>query len=69
MNSKDEKWLEEIFPQYKGRTVRGEVLTAYYEAERILNGWDKTKRRGCSCELRSLANSVNKLYENWQRQR
>jgi hypothetical protein len=65
MKVEEVTWLREAFPNYRGRTLRGEVYQAYLEAERILNGWTKQKARGCGCEYRSLANSVETKYENW----
>jgi hypothetical protein len=65
MNNEDRDWLLNTFPTFRGRTIRGEVLAAYYRAEMLLNNWDKEKRRSCSCQLRSLAEGVDKLYTKW----
>lgn len=65
MNLDDKTWLRNTFPEYKDRTLKGEVLEAYYRAEKVLSGWESIKRRGCGCELRGLANTVNMLYDNW----
>ena len=65
MKDEDKKWLIEEFPKYMGKTIRGEVLKAYYEAERILAGKDQIRKRGCSCELRGMATGVDKSYNKW----
>ena len=65
MKDSERQWLIEEFPKYKGKTIRGEVLKAYYEAERILAGKDQIRRRGCSCELRGMATGVDNSYNKW----
>ncbi len=65
MKVEDKEWLMLEFPKYKGKTIRGEVLKAYYEAERILAGKEQIRKRGCSCELRGMATGVDKSYNNW----
>jgi hypothetical protein len=65
MKIEDIDWLLHTFPNHRGRTIRGEVLAAYYKAEMLLNGWDKEKKRSCGCQLRSLADGVDKLYNKW----
>jgi len=65
MKDEDKKWLIEEFSKYRGKTIRGETLAAYYRAEMLLNGWAQIKRRGCSCQLRSLADGVDKSYNKW----
>lgn len=47
--------------RFAGRIMKGDVLAWYYEAERLLRGWETTKPRGCSCEYRALANEVHSL--------
>jgi len=66
---KDEqiKYLLEVFPIHKGRTLRGETLAVYYETERILKQKDTIQKRDCSCQYRQLADNVNKSYDNWLR--
>ena len=65
MKDEDKKWLIEEFPKYKGRTIRGEVLAAYYKAEMILSGNTQIKKRGCSCELGGMARAVDNSYNKW----
>jgi len=62
MEVKGIKWLEEEFPKYKGRSLKGDVLMAYYEAERILKGNQTIKKRGCTCEYGGMKNEVERLY-------
>ena len=65
MTEGEKNWLLRVFPQFRDRTLRGEVVDAYYEAERILLKKEQITTRGCSCEYRSLATNVNKLYDLW----
>ena len=65
MNNNDEIWLKETFPQYYGRTIKGEVLQAYLKAEQIFSGWATTRQRDCSCQYRALKNEVDSKYNNW----
>lgn len=65
MKHSEEVWLKEIFPNHKGKTIKGETYQVYLEAERILNGWESVKKRSCSCQYRSLAQDVNRLYNKW----
>jgi hypothetical protein len=67
ISPEDKKWLDEEFPKYKGRTLMKQTLFAYYEAERILLGREKISKRGCSCQLRDLADNVHQLYGKYQR--
>lgn len=67
MNPSDEKWLLEEFPKFVGRSMMKETLQAYYKAEMILNGWEKTKPRTCSCQLGDLAREVNMKYEKFKK--
>ena len=66
MSNLEIEWLKG-FKQYVGRTLTGQVLGAYYEAERILLGKSVINKRGCSCEYRALATKVNDLYELWEK--
>ena len=45
--------------------MRGNVIHDYLSAEKILNGYDKIKRRGCGCEYGGMARAVDKLYKEW----
>lgn len=70
MSSEDIEWLRNEFPLHRHRTLRGETLQAYYRAEMLLNGYDKINVRGCSCQYRTLKNSVDMLYDRrqWEKQ-
>lgn len=68
MNEQDIKWLKQVFPLHKDKTLKGEVLKAYYEAERILLGRDAIQERGCSCNYNQLKSFVNELYNTWQKE-
>ena len=54
---------EEFESNALGRILKGKVLDIYYEAERILRGWDKKKPRGCTCKYKNMARIVTSLYE------
>ena len=45
MKDEDKKWLLEEFPKHRGKTIRGEVLQAYYRAEMVLSGKEKINKR------------------------
>ena len=62
LTTEDAKWIIEYYDkEVNGRTLRGKVMEGYYEAERILSGWDKTQPRGCSCQWRQVAMGVHAL--------
>lgn len=65
MSKEDAYYLLVEFPKYKGLTLRGRVVQEYYEAERILKGLNQIMPRGCSCEYRHMAETVNKLHDKW----
>lgn len=58
-------FLLNVFPQHKGKTMKGSTLQAYYDAERIFNGWDDIKKRSCGCTLGGLQREVDSQYDNW----
>jgi hypothetical protein len=70
-------WLKEVYDkEVHGRTLRGKAMAGYYEAERIMSGWDKPQIRGCSCQWRVVAmgvhalrqrhnDEINKLYDEY----
>ena len=64
MTQKEAIFLKEEFEKNaKGLILKGRVLDTYYEAERILRGWDKVQRRGCSCDFKNMARIVGSLFE------
>lgn len=65
MSDKDRDWLIQNFPNYVGRTLRGDVLTAYLEAERIILNREQHRKVTCNCQLRDIARSINELYNKW----
>jgi len=58
LTPEQDKWLEEVFKPSMHLTIRGQVLTNYYEAEKLLTGANRHLTRGCSCELNGLKNKV-----------
>lgn len=66
MSEAEQRWLDEVFPTHQGKMVRGEVLQAYYEAERILKGKQTIQKRGCSCQFTGMAREVDRLYEQYR---
>jgi hypothetical protein len=67
ISAEDKDWLDNKFPVYRGKTLIGETLMAYYEAERILEGWQGIKKRDCTCEYGSLASKVHALYGRYKK--
>jgi hypothetical protein len=65
MNENNKDWLLNEFPKYRGRLLKGEVLKAYYDAERILLNLPEIKKRGCGCHYGSMAREVDRLYDQW----
>ena len=69
ISEKDSKWLKGHFAKESyGKVPRGNVIHDYLQAEKILIGYDKIKRRGCGCEYGSMARAVDKLYKEWLEQ-
>ena len=66
ISEKDSIWLKEHFAKesYK-KVLRGNVISDYLSAEKILNGYDKIKRRSCGCQYGGMARAVDKLYKEW----
>lgn len=65
MSSEDKEWLITVFPTLKNKTLRGVILEDYYRAEMLLDGADTIKKRGCSCQYRSLKINTESKYEKW----
>ena len=66
MTLKDRRYLLDEFPKYyKDNIFEIPVRQAYYEAERIIMGYEQIKRRGCNCEYNRFQQQINKLYEQW----
>jgi hypothetical protein len=65
MNNEDKRWLVEVFPTHRGRTIKGDTLAAYYRAEMLIEGRDKINKRGCSCEFRGMTQHVDNIYNKW----
>ena len=67
MTQEEAVWLKEHFEKkcYKA-TIKGHVLGCYYEAERILRGKDKINKRGCACQYRDMAKTVNSMFDQHQ---
>lgn len=65
MSEEDKNWLIEEFPAFIGRTLMKQTLNAYYRAEKLLHGWEKEKRRSCSCNLRHLKENTEWKYRTW----
>ncbi len=66
ISERDSNWLREHFAKESyGKVMRGNVIHDYLNAERILNGYDKIKRRSCGCEYGGMARAVDKLYKEW----
>jgi hypothetical protein len=66
LTPEQDKWLEEVFKPTMHLTIRGQVLTNYYEAEKLLTGANRHLTRGCSCELGGLKTKVVDLYNRYE---
>lgn len=58
MTTEEAVWIVEVFDKVRDLALRNKTIDKWYEAERILRGWDKTQPRSCSCEYRTLARLV-----------
>jgi hypothetical protein len=66
ISEKDRQWLETTFKNESyGKGLRGNVVYDYLYAEKVLKGYDRIKKRGCSCNYGSLKNGVDKLYKEF----
>jgi len=65
MSNEDREWLLNEFPQYLNKSLIRGVENYYYRAEMLLNGWDQIKKRSCSCQFRSLKDTVIRKYNSW----
>jgi len=66
ISERDSNWLREHFAKESyGKVMRGNVIHDYLNAERILNGYDKIKRRSCGCEYGGVQRAVNISYNKW----
>ena len=66
ISKKDREWLDSTFKnQSYNKVLRGNVVYDYLYAEKIFKGYDKIKRRGCSCNYGSLKNEVDRLYKEF----
>lgn len=66
MTYKDQRFLIDEFPNFfKGDIFNNNVRNAYYETERIIQGYDQIKKRGCNCQWNDFQQQINKLYEEW----
>ena len=65
MDNEKEDFLLNVFPEYQGRTLRGDVLNAYYKAEMLLKDRHAIQRRSCGCQYGSMGREVDRLYKEW----
>ena len=65
MDNEKERFLLQEFPEYQGRTIRGDVLNAYYKAEMYLKNRHAISRRSCGCQYGSMGREVDRLYQDW----
>ena len=68
MTQSEKLWLKNTFiVDYFSidAVLTDKVLGAYYEAERILTGEDKIRKRGCKCELPDLKKYVTMKFKQF----
>lgn len=68
MNKEDKQWLEEVFPNFVGRTLRGETLDAYLRAEMLIDNTDVKRKITCNCQLRDVARTIHNKVNQWRKE-
>ncbi len=68
MKAEEREWLINEFPKYKGRMLKGQVVSNYLEAERILLNRQTINKRECDCDNTDMARQTDRLYERWLEQ-
>jgi len=66
MTREEAVYLVEKWYPIRDLALRNSTIDVWYEAERILRGWDKTQPRGCKCEYRTLARLVKSFYSQYE---
>lgn len=65
MNNEQKQYLLQVYPNHRGKTMRGETLAVYYETEKILKNLPSINKRGCSCQYTAFAREIDNLYDQW----
>ena len=69
MTQEEAVWLKEHFEKKCCKaSIKGHVLGCYYEAERILRKKDKINKRGCTCQYKDMAKTVNSMFDQYSTQ-
>lgn len=66
MTTEEAVYIMEKWYPIKDMALNNKTISVWYEAERILRGWDKTQPRSCSCEYRTLARLVHSFYSQYE---
>lgn len=62
MTTEEAVYIMEKWYPIRDMALNNKTIGVWYEAERILRGWDKTQPRSCSCEYRTLARLVKSFF-------
>ena len=57
--------MEKWYPIRDG-SLNKKTIGVWFEAERILRGWDKIQVRTCSCEYKTLARLVKSFFSQYE---
>lgn len=68
MTTEEAVYIVEKWYPIRDMALNNKTIGVWYEAERILRGWDKTQPRSCSCEYRTLARLVKSYYSQYESQ-
>lgn len=66
MTTEEAVYIVEKWYPIRDGSLNKKTIGVWYEAERILRGWDKTQPRSCSCEYRTLARLVKSYYSQYE---
>lgn len=65
MTKEEAVYIVDVWEPIKNFGLNSKNINIWYEAERILRGWDKIQPRGCSCEYKTLARLVHSFREQY----
>jgi len=68
MTREEAIWIVDEFDKVRDLALNNKTINKWYEAERILRGWNKTQPRSCKCEYRTLARLVQSFREQYDSQ-
>ncbi len=66
MTTEEAVYIVEKWYPIRDGALRSNTIGVWYEAERILRGWDEIQARSCSCEYKTLARMVKSFYSQYE---